>query len=224
KLPGAFRAGELFHFGSGPSVVRRSIVLDLQLKVSLGMCADRSLERRRLADIGVAAVGALPDLLLLAGKDLAVGQVLGQGEVALLVLLLDAGHHGEQGGDLVEALLLGLLGHAGVHLGPLLVLAAGSHLQAGGGVGDLAAVQQLEPDLGVLLLVGRGLLKDLGHLDIAFLLGLAGKVGVLVAGLALTGKSFHQIFFGLATLEFHSAFSPLFGNGGSLGLRLRRFN
>ena len=119
------------------------------------------------------------------------------------MLLLDLCHHGEQGGQLGEALFLGFLGHAGIHLGPLVVLTAGGHFQAGHGVGDGAAVQGLEPHLGVLLLVGGSLLKDGSQLLIAFLLGHTGEEGVLVAGLALACKCFPQVLFGLGTLEFH---------------------
>ena len=64
-----------------------SVVAALQLKVSLGMRAHRALDRGMLADIDIAAVTALPDLLGLAGKDLAGLDVGGQGLVALLVLL-----------------------------------------------------------------------------------------------------------------------------------------
>lgn len=86
-------------------------------------------------------------------------------------------------------------------------MAAGGHVQAGERVGDGTAAQQLEPDLGMLLLVAGGLLKDGSQLLIAFLLGHAGKVGVLVACLALACKGFPQVFLGLGTLEFHTLFS-----------------
>ena len=169
------------------------------------MCAHRALERCGLADIGVAAVPALPYLLLLAGKDLVVFQVFGQRTVALLVLLLDLCHHGEQCCDLREALFFGLLSHAGVHLGPLVVLTACCHVQTSQGIGDRAAAQQLEPDLCVLLLIAGGLLKDRGQLLVAFFFCHAGKEGVLVACLALACKRFHQIFLGFGTLQFHDA-------------------
>ena len=117
------------------------------------------------------------------------------------MLLLDGAHHLEQGGDAVEALLTSGLGHLLVHGGPLLVLAGGGRPQVFGGGAD--AAQLLEPHLGVLLLIVGGLLEDGGDLLIAVLLGLAGEVGVLVAGLALAGESGPQIGFGLASLEFH---------------------
>ena len=97
------------------------------------------------------------------------------------MLLLDFGYPLEQGGDVEEALLPGLLGHGGVHVGPLEVLAGGGGFQVLGGGAD--AAQQLKPDLGVLLLIGGGLLKELSNLDVALLLGLGGEVGVLVPGL-----------------------------------------
>jgi len=123
------------------------------------------------------------------------------------VLLLDLGNLGEQERDVVKALLLGLLGHGGIHVGPLVVLTLGGSLQVLRSGAD--AAQQLEPDLSVLLLVGSGLLKDLGDLHIAVLLRLGGKVGVLVAGLGLSGKSGPQVLLGLATLQFrHRKFLP----------------
>ena len=144
-----------------------------------------------LAHVDVAAVAALPDHVPVPGEHQAALHIGQQLAVAVLVLLLDLGHFLKQEGDVVEALLLGLLGHGGVHVGPLVVLAGGGGLQVLGGGAD--AAQQLEPDLGVLLLVGGGLLEDLGDLDIAVLLGLGGEVGVLVAGLGLPGKGGPQV-------------------------------
>lgn len=114
------------------------IVAALQLKIALRMCAHRALDRRVLTDIDEPAVAALPDLLGLAGVDLACLNVGGQRFVALLVVLLNRGDHREQRGDLGKALRLRLGGHARVHRGVLLVLARGGHLQAGQRVGDLA--------------------------------------------------------------------------------------
>ena len=159
--------------------------------------------------MGVAAVPADPHLLLFPGKDLALLEVGSEGAVALLVLLLDLSHHREEGGQLGKALLLGLSGHPGVHLGPLVVLTACGHLKAGHGVGERAAAQGLEPQLGVLFLVAGGLLKDSGQLLVALFPCDACKEGVLVAGHALTGEGFHQVFLGLGTLEFHILFSSL---------------
>ena len=167
------------------------------------MCADRALHRSRLADIGVTAVAADPHLLLLPGKDFAILEVGGQLTVALFVLFLDLAHHGEQGSQLVETLFLGLFGHAGVHVGPFVMLAARGQLQAGHHIRHLAAVQGLEPELCVLFLVSGGLLKDGGQLLIACLFGHRGKERVLAAGHALACKCFHQVFLGLAAFQFH---------------------
>ena len=119
------------------------------------------------------------------------------------MLLFDLAHHREESGQLGEALLPGLSCHAGVHISPLFVLAAGCHVEAGDG----AAAEGLEPHLGVFLLVAGGLFEDSGQLLVAFLLCNACKVGVLVAGHALACKSFHQVLLGLGSLEFHNLFS-----------------
>ena len=122
------------------------------------------------------------------------------------MLLLDLGHALEQLGDVVEALFPGGLGEAGVHVGPLVILAGGGVLQVVQGVAD-AVVEELEPDLGVLLLVVGSLLEDVGDLHVAVLLGLAGVVGVLVPGLGLPGESGHQVGLGLGAFQFwHSWF------------------
>ena len=174
------------------------------------MCAHRALDRRVLTDIDEPAVAALPDLLGLTGVDLACLNVGGQRFVALLVVLLNRSDHREQRGDLGKALRLRLGGHARVHRGVLLVLARGGHLQAGQRVGDLAVFhQQLEPDLGVLLLVVGGLGEDGADLLIALLLGLGRKIGVFVPGLALTCESLPQVFLGLAASEFHNEYLRL---------------
>ena len=91
------------------------------------------------------------------------------------MLLFDLAHHREESGQLGEALLLGLRCHAGVHISPLFVLAAGCHVEAGQGVGDGAAAEGLEPQLGVLLLVAGGLFEDSGQLLVAFLLATLAK-------------------------------------------------
>ena len=152
----------------------------------------------------VAAVGADPHVLAVAGKDLALLQVLEQLVVALLVLLFDLADRLEQVGDAGEALLAGDLGELGVHLGPLIALAGGGVLEVLGRSGHGAVVQELKPDLGVLLLIAGGLLEELGDLDIALLAGCGGVVGVLVAGLGFAGERGEQVGLCAGTLEiFH---------------------
>ena len=162
-----------------------------------------------LAHHDVAAVAALPHHVPLPGEDQAVLHVGKQLAIALLVFLLDLAHQLEQVGDVVKALLPGLLGHVGIHVGPLVVFPLGGGLQVLLGGAD--AVQQFEPDLGVFLLVGSRLLKQLGDLDIAVLSGLRGKVVILGAGLGLPGKGSAQVLLGLASLQFrHLNFPPQF--------------
>jgi hypothetical protein len=57
--------------------------------------------------------------------------------------------------------------------------------------------QLLEPDLGVLFFVARGLEEELRQLLEALTLGDGGKVGVLVAGLALAGEGGLKVLLGL---------------------------
>ena len=156
-----------------------------------------------LANMQVTAVQELPDLHALALKDLALLNALGELEVALLVGLLDGADQLELGGDLGEALLASDTLELGIHAGPLVVLASSSSLQVVEGAGHLAAVQVLEPELGMLALVARGLGKDLRDLDVAFLLGLAREVGVLVGGLRLAGKRGLKVLLGLRTLKIY---------------------
>ncbi len=120
--------------------------------------------------------------------------------IALLVLLLDLAHLLEQVGNVVKALLPGLLGHVGIHVSPLVVLPLGGGPQVFLGGAD--AAEQLEPDFRVLLLVGSRLLKQLGDLDIAVLSGLRGKVVILGAGLGLPSKSGAQVLLSLAPFQF----------------------
>ena len=107
--------------------------MGIPLKVSLGISAYRADLRGLFAHADVPAVDALPHRVPVLGEDQALFQILGQLAVALLVLLLDFGYPLEQGGDVEEALLPGLLGHGGVHVGPLEVLAGGGGLQVFGG-------------------------------------------------------------------------------------------
>ena len=149
-----------------------------------------------LADVDVTAVAALPDHVALAAEHQAAFDVAEQLAVALLVFLFDGRDALELPGDVLKALRPGLLGELPVHVGPLEVLAVGGIVQVGRGGGHLAAVEQLEPHFGVLLLVLRGLLEDRGDLHIAVLLGLGSIVIVLVAGLGFAREGRHQVGLG----------------------------
>ena len=122
------------------------------------------------------------------------------------MLLLDLADALKEKGQALETLFLGGLGHLTVHLGPFLVLAGGGGLQISGRIAQPA--QLLEPELGMLLLIAGGLFKDGRDLLKALFLGLAGKVGVLVAGHALSGKRLPQIGLSLTALQFHVPVLP----------------
>lgn len=117
----------------------------------------------------VPAVAAFPhdDLVLLEH-----GAVLDVGEerpVSLFVGALDLAHALEEVGNLVEALLAGGLLELLVHVGVLIVLAVGRVFEVGHGIRHGTVVEGLEPQLGVLLLVLRGLKEYVGDLLVSFL-------------------------------------------------------
>ena len=150
----------------------------------------------------MAAVGALPDGVAVLREHLLVKDVLEKSAVALLVVLLDGAHQFELLRDLVESLLAGLLRHPGVHVGPLEVLSVGRVVEVGDGAGHGAAVEVLEPYLGVLLLVGGGLLEEGGYLYESVLLGLGSVVSVFVAGHGLACERLLEVAFGLRSFQF----------------------
>ena len=115
--------------------------------------------------------------------------------------LFDGPYALKQPGDFVKTLLPGLLRHGGVHVRPFVIFAVGRVLQIDLGGRHLAAVQQLEPQLGVLLLVGGGFLENLRDLHIAILAGLGRIVGVLIPRLTFSGKGRHQIGFRFGSLQ-----------------------
>ena len=109
--------------------------------------------------------------------------------------LFDGGYHAEPGGQGLESFLLGGLGKALVHIGPLIVLAVGCCGQILCGVAY--ALKLLEPEFGVLLLVLCGLQEDGCHLLEALFFGYGCKIGVLVSRLRFAGERCFQILFGL---------------------------
>ena len=142
---------------------RASVVLGLDLEVGLRVVADRTLLGGLLALDDRAAVAALPAVRADAHPHLALLDVRGELAVALLVVLLDLG-------DLRKE---ERVGEALVHVRPLLVLARGGGEEVGRRVAD--ALQRLEPELGVLLLVQRRLLEDGRDLLVAVLLRPRGE-------------------------------------------------
>ena len=121
--------------------------------------------------------------------------------------------------QLREALFLGSLGKVLIHIRPFVVLALGGGLQILGGVAD--ALQLLEPELGVLLLVLRRFEEQGRDLLVALLPGLGGEESVFVAGLGFAGKGRQQIFLGLGTCVFrlfhgHTLLSVLWSPADSM--------
>ena len=150
----------------------------MDLEVSLRMGAGGADLGGGGANHDVTAVAALPNLDLALGEDLGHLHVLQQGAIALLMVLLHSGDETETGGQLMEALLLGGLGEAVIHIGPLVVLALGGGQQVLCGIAQ--QTQLLEPQLGVLLLVVGSLQEQSGDLLKALLLGNGCEIGILI--------------------------------------------
>ena len=165
------------------------VVLGVDFEVGLGVGAGGAQLGGLDTHDDVTAVAAFPNGDFALGKDFSGLHVLQQGAVTLLVVLLNGGDHAELGGQGMEALFVSGLGKAFVHVGPFVVLALSSGQQVLGGIAD--AVQLLEPQLGVLLLVISGLQEQGCDLLVAFLLGLGCKISVLVPGLGFTGEGSH---------------------------------
>ena len=152
------------------------------------MGAGRANLRRFGTHHDMSAVPALPNLF----EDLLGLHILQQGAITLLVVLFNSGNQAEFRSQFRKALFFGGLSKSGVHIGPFVVLPAGSSGQVLGGTAD--PLQLLEPHLGVFFLVisrlqeqGRNLLK-------ALFFGLGRKIGILVPRLRFTGKGRFQIF------------------------------
>ena len=157
------------------------------------MGAHGALLGRLGADLDVAAHGAHPHLHLLAAEHLAVLDALDEQIEAILMALLDGGQALEEVGQLGETLLAGRLGEARVHLhlGVLIVLGILQILQR---VGHGPVVQLLEVQLGMVQLVARRLVEDLGDLGIAVFGRLLGVEGILGVGHRLLGQGRFQVF------------------------------
>ena len=158
----------------------------------------------------MAAVAADPHSVAVAGEHDALLDVLEQTAVALLVMALDGGHGTEFAGYLGEAFFLGFGRHAVVHVGPLVVLALGGIAEVGHRVGDVAAVEKLEPELGVFLLVVGRFLEYCGYLLVAVAACLRGVVAVFVSCLRFAGERLHQVAFCFRSFKFFHCFVFMF--------------
>ena len=128
------------------------------------------------------------------------------------MLELDLGDGFERRGDFEEAFLFGLGAKVLVDGGPFHLFAVGRRLEILGRVADhagrigghdfdVAALEELEEALGVLLLVVGRFQEEGRDLFEAGLLGRAGEIGIAVAGLGLAGESRQQVFLGLGSLD-----------------------
>ena len=149
-----------------------SIVLGLELEVSLRMVAHGAHLGSLFAHHDVAAVAALPDALVVAREHHFVLDVFEQLAVAFLVMALYLGYALKLNGNLFKALFAGLTGHAGIHVGPLEVFATSGGRKVLRRGFDATALEQFEPHFGVLLLVVGSLFKDGSNLLITILFSL----------------------------------------------------
>ena len=136
-----------------------------------------------LAYYDMTAVRALPNAVAVAREDELVLHVLQELAITLLVVLLDFCHHFKLDCNLLETFFMSLLCHAWIHIGPLVVLTISSSLQVLLCILDSTALQVLEPQLSVLLLVGSCLFKDISYLNITVLLSLTCKICIFVTSL-----------------------------------------
>jgi hypothetical protein len=178
-----------------------SVIVALDLKICLGMIADRADLRSLGADMNMSAVAAHPDLLAVLGEYLALLKIFEKLKIALFVGLLYGGYHAEFNCDLLEALGLGYVGKSGVHGGPLIIFAGGCGCQIFFGV-VYAAVDVLIPHLGVFFFVSGGLVKNGCDLLKTVFARLTCVPVVLVAGHGFAGQSRAEIVVGLRSLEF----------------------
>ena len=182
----------------------------MDLEIGLGMCTGGADLGSLGADHDVATVAALPYLDVALAEHLLGLYIVQQGAVALLMTLLDGSYETELGSELGEALLIGGAGKAFVHVGPLVVFALSGCCQVVGGGGD--AIELLEPELGVLLLIISRLLEDGGYLLKSVLLGARGEVGVFVACLRFACECGLEILLGLCASVFVCHSCDCFGS------------
>ena len=184
-------------------------------EVGLGVITGRALGRSFFAAHKTATVAAAPHCHMVALEHGAVLDFLQQLQETLFVEFLGNGNAAHDSRDFREAFLGSHFGEGGVHVGIFLILAACGSLQVfhsganlacreGCGHFGLAALKELEQTLGVLLFLVGSFGEDVGNKHVAFALGLAGKVGVAVAGLGFTGKGSEDILLGLGSFQgFH---------------------
>ena len=149
----------------------------------------------------------------------AVFDIRKQAQITVFMLLFSDDHMLPYIRDRREALLAGLRGKCRIQVVPFIVFAGGGFDQVGAGVADhagrkargdfqIAAFEELEEPLRVLLLLIGGFGEDVRNLHIPLFFRLAGEEGVAVAGLRFAGEGFQQVLFGFGSFDgFHHTFS-----------------
>src|SRR5574344_2356821 len=117
------------------------------------MLADRANLRSLLSDYNMTAVRALPNHILLTREYYATFHILKKLSVTLFMSLLDSANFLEKECDILETLFLSGLCKSGIHVGPLVILACCSILKISCRARNLTAMEELEPNLGMLLLI-----------------------------------------------------------------------
>ena len=104
------------------------IIFCLYLEVSLRMVTYGAYFRSLLTNHDMTAIGTLPDHVAILREHPLLLDVVEQFTIAGLVLSLNLSHALKLPGNIVEALLTGLLGHAGIHIRPLEILTGSGSL------------------------------------------------------------------------------------------------
>ena len=164
-----------------------SIVLSMNLEITLWMCADRADFRRFRPHNDMTAVAALPYLDFALGKDFLGFYIFQQSTVTLLMMFLDLSNHTELRCQLLEAFFLCRLSKPCVHIRPLVVFTIRSIFQVGGCI--INAFKFLEPQLGMLFLVVCRFQEQRRDLLESVFFRTGSEIRVLVTGLTLAGKS-----------------------------------
>ena len=176
------------------------------------MLADGALRGRYLALEDKATDAALPLYLFLLLQEVLLLETIEEELVDALVLLLRLDDVAHQGGNLLEALLLSLISHSGVHMGPLLmltgdgeleILTRGADLACGVAGGDLylSSLEVREEHLGVHALLVCCLLEEVCDLTIALLASNALREVVAIACLRLACECDQQVLLCLSPLD-----------------------
>ena len=137
------------------SMLLKSIVFSVDLKVSLSVCANGANLRSLCTHNDVTAVTALPNLNFALCENFLSLNIVKQCAIALFMVLLDSSDYSELCCKLCKAFFFSGLCKTVVHIGPLVVLAFSGCCKVCCGVTD--AVKLFEPNLGVLFLVVSGL-------------------------------------------------------------------